>query len=498
MSINNKKGKDYIKTLNIGVSSIKKLLNNINDVLDDLKKYNIDFNYDIVIDNVSNMYKNTLFDAVYNLLNIHEYNVLKARAKILFTTKEIDENKRKCFHLTEENIDFFENHYISINNKKEDIIKIYTISSNNSSYEELLGENYDKNKYLFFRLNLIDKKDSIKNLVNKYKNNNVNLKITTFDIKNIYKHCLKYNLCDENSFADYIYSLSIKWMLENGKKEIDNMFLHYFFLDRVNINNDITLDNFIGLNNIKEEINSLKKYCTYCKNNNININKKYLNMFFLGNPGTGKTTSARIVASELYKLGLVKEDKFISVVPNDLVGKYVGHTRDTTRKILESAQGGVLFIDEAYNLISASNERSGQFMSEAVEELLKYLENPENVVIFSGYEEEMKKIYGINPGIKSRIYKEIYFDNFSISELYEIIIENLKQYNLKISTSSKRKILEILNVVIKDNTFGNARFCEKFAESIFINHINNEDSSDIISISDINLGEYEIIGKMGW
>ena len=89
-------------------------------------------------------------------------------------------------------------------------------------------------------------------------------------------------------------------------------------------------------------------------------------------------------------------------------------------------------------------------------------------------------------------------NSFVLEELYEIIIENLKQYNLKMSISSKRKILEILNVVIKDNAFGNARFCEKFAESIFINHINNEDSSDIISISDINLGEYEIIGKMGW
>lgn len=112
--------------------------------------------------------------------------------------------------------------------------------------------------------------------------------------------------------------------------------------------------------------------------------------------GHGKTTVARLIAKEFHKNKIIKQDKVTEVLPNDLMGEYVGWTKRKTRAVLDKAKGGILFIDEAYQIASAK-DNGGTYMQEALIELLKYMENPDNIVIFAGYKQEIEDMIEINP-----------------------------------------------------------------------------------------------------
>lgn len=324
--------------------------------------------------------------------------------------------------------------------------------------------------------------------------------ITKYDEANI-KHSLSYSqftrvLCSiDNNYdiysVDYLYDYSVKRMVLNNNKIInDKTFDELIPKEKEDDNNDKyekkhRIDSLVGLDSIKNELNSLYKYLSFTKKLKIN-DDMYLNLFFLGNPGTGKTTVARMYAEKLYKMGFIKENKLIETVPNDLIGEYVGQTKETTRKFLNKAKGGVLFIDEAYLLHTNSYTKGkNPYMEEAVVELIKYLEDPKNVVIFAGYPEEMKKIYDANPGIKSRIYKEIIFDDYTSSELYKILVNNLKQKNLKVDSKSKSKIIEYIDELKQDRNFGNARSMLQLSQKMIMNHANSGNKTLVINAKDL-------------
>lgn len=111
----------------------------------------------------------------------------------------------------------------------------------------------------------------------------------------------------------------------------------------------------------------------------------------------GKTTVARLIAKEFYNNKIIKKNKVIEVLPNDLMGEYVGWTKRKTRDILEKAKGGILFIDEAYQIASTGYSNGNPYMKEALTELLKYMENPDNIIIFAGYKQEIEDMININP-----------------------------------------------------------------------------------------------------
>ena len=212
----------------------------------------------------------------------------------------------------------------------------------------------------------------------------------------------------------------------------------------------------------------------------------YLNLFFLGNPGTGKTTVARMYADMLYKMKYINDNKLIEVVPNDLIGEYVGQTRNTVREILDKARGGVLFIDEAYLLYSGSYSKGkNPYMEEAVVELIKYLEDPKNIVIFAGYPNEMRKIYDANPGIKSRIYKEIMFDDYSVLELYQILNNEMNKKKLVLDNTSKNKIIDYIKIMKQDKNFGNARSMLQLSQKMIMEHANRKVNNNIIDYLDL-------------
>ena len=209
-------------------------------------------------------------------------------------------------------------------------------------------------------------------------------------------------------------------------------------------------------------------------------------MLFLGNPGTGKTTVARLLADILYNLGYIKENKIIEVSSKDLVAEYVGQTAIKTYSVVERSLGGILFIDEAYSLSSKNNS----YNDEAIATLIKAMEdNRDNlVVIFAGYTKEMNDFINSNSGIASRIGYTLNFVDYTEDELLEIFKGMVKKAGFKITDEA----LEKTKKIILDNknvpNFGNARFIRNMFEKTVIMHAtnvkNNKRNDILITITD--------------
>jgi len=221
-----------------------------------------------------------------------------------------------------------------------------------------------------------------------------------------------------------------------------------------------TLINFIKIQQAREEKGLKSSQLSY-------------HCIFTGNPGTGKTTVARIVA-EIYKeLGVLKTGHLVETDRSGLVGEYVGHTAVKTNKIIDSALDGVLFIDEAYSLITGDNNDYGK---EAVATLLKRMEDNRDrlIVILAGYTNEMEDFLNSNPGLKSRFNRYIEFPDYSADELYQIFDLNLKKFDYKLSYNVDKILKEYFrqSVASKDRNFGNARFVRNFFEKTIENQAN--------------------------
>ncbi len=162
-----------------------------------------------------------------------------------------------------------------------------------------------------------------------------------------------------------------------------------------------------------------------------------LHMSFTGNPGTGKTTVAMRMADILHRLGYVRRGHLVHVTRDDLVGQYIGHTAPKTKEVLKKAMGGVLFIDEAYYLHRAENERD--YGQEAIEILLQVMENQRDdlVVILAGYADRMDKFFSTNPGFRSRIAHHIDFPDYTDEELLTIAGKMLSQQNYHLSPDAR-------------------------------------------------------------
>lgn len=163
------------------------------------------------------------------------------------------------------------------------------------------------------------------------------------------------------------------------------------------------LDDLIGLETVKEKVFELSNYLVFMNKvkNVAKLDYPNLHMVFTGNPGTGKTTVARIIANLLYKMGYVKNNHFKEVTSKDLISGYVGQSATKTAQLIEENKGGIIFIDEAYSLATVSSNHN--FSQDALAEILKAMENKDAVFIFAGYEEEMKSFLEMNSGLNSRI-----------------------------------------------------------------------------------------------
>ena len=236
------------------------------------------------------------------------------------------------------------------------------------------------------------------------------------------------------------------------------------------------LDSLVGLQKVKKMLRELVDLISLKEKSKdiLNIKSINLHMVFLGNPGTGKTTVARIVSKILYNLKYIKQDKLLEVTSKDLVAEYVGQTSIKTANVLQKALGGVLFIDEAYSLASGKGE-GNSFNEEAVATLIQGMENNRNnlVVIFAGYTKEMQDFLNLNSGIVSRIGYTVEFEDYTVDELWQIFNQMMTKAGFVVSKEAEEKVKKIIEENKGTKNFGNARFVRNVYEKSIIKHASN-------------------------
>lgn len=286
---------------------------------------------------------------------------------------------------------------------------------------------------------------------------------------------------------------SKKFILSPTEAKIFNM--EAIKLVEGSTNPEKELNELIGLSNVKTEIKKLKAKLEYKRNREARGIKDEsvtnLHMCFLGSPGTGKTTVARIMTGLLYNLGYVKENKCIELGANELKGGYTGQTAIKTKAILRNAKNKVLFIDEAYSLYEKNGSSYGQ---EALDVIIKEMEdNKDNlIIIFAGYQKEMELFLQMNDGLKSRINRYIVFENYNTVEMGQIFTSFLRKKKLYIDDAALEKSLLLFkNAALKDK-FSNGRFARNLLEKVEEEHafnVRNEKDSkrrDTITTQDIS------------
>lgn len=250
------------------------------------------------------------------------------------------------------------------------------------------------------------------------------------------------------------------------------------------------LDKLIGLESVKNQLKRIRAILLKNKDSNEKLN---LNMCFFGNPGTGKTVVARLMANILYETGVLPTNKLIETDRSGLCGQYVGQTAPLTHKKVKEAMGGVLFIDEAYTLCADSSGED--YGKEAIAALLKDMEDYKGkfCVILAGYKEEMQKMIALNPGLDSRINRKIDFPDYSIDEQLQIFNIMLAKKNYEITDDAKIKLLEVFELQSTSQHFANARTVRNILDGLVeiqaVRTMEDEnpenDSERIIRIEDV-------------
>ena len=236
------------------------------------------------------------------------------------------------------------------------------------------------------------------------------------------------------------------------------------------------LDELVGLKKVKQALRDLVslKELKNKASDDIKIKDVNLHMVFLGNPGTGKTTVARMVAEILYNLKYIKQNKLIEVSSKDLVAEYVGQTAPKTNAVIQKALGGVLFIDEAYSLASGQGQGNG-YNEEAIATLIQAMENHRDnlVVIFAGYTKEMQSFLNTNSGIVSRIGYTLEFEDYTTEELIKIFEQMTSKSGFIVEKAAIEKLEKIIDEYKDTKNFGNARFVRNVYEKTIIKHASN-------------------------